>query len=330
MTLKVLFVCKSRGVYSNGRFGLWNSATFVVTALKDIGVKASLVEAIDANCLDRLVTEHKPHVVILEAIWTTPEKLKELTKLHPAVRFVVRVHSKMTFLATEGTAIDWLASFAKIPGVFIAGNNFEFVRDMGRVGIPCVYMPNMYTPPYRFQHSPRNDGFFHIGCFGAPRPMKNQLAQAVAAIIFGDEMNLKIAFHINSNAVDPGAICVVKNLRALFEQHPTHELIEHDWVEHETFCRLVATMHVGMQVSLSETFNIVSADFVWQDVPVVVSKEISFINWGCRCDNDTNQMIGALKTAYYGKMAGLQKLDLRALTAFNKESLQAWQIALGL
>jgi hypothetical protein len=37
-------------------------------------------------------------------------------------------------------------------------------------------------------------------------------------------------------------------------------------------------MDLGLQVSLSETYNIVTADLVNQGVPVITSKEISFIN----------------------------------------------------
>lgn len=36
-------------------------------------------------------------------------------------------------------------------------------------------------------------------------------------------------------------------------------------------------MDLGMQVSFSETFNIVAADMISQDVPVVVSNEIEFV-----------------------------------------------------
>jgi hypothetical protein len=324
----VLFVCKSRGVYCQGTFGLWNSAAFVASSLRTADIDARVTDAVDANCLDRIIVAYRPQAIILEAIWVTPDKLRELTLLHPSVRFVVRVHSKATFLATEGTAMLWLTEFARIPGVVIAGNNEEFVEDLTRVGIPCVFLPNIYTPPYQFKPRPRYDGFLNIGCFGAPRPMKNQLAQAMAAIIFGNQNQERIAFHINTSFSDPGTEGVVKNLRGLFGSTTQHRLVEHGWQEHRGFCQLVATMDLGMQVSLSESFNIVSADFVWQGVPIVASQEIKFVNRFCRSGNDTTQMLRALRNAYYGRYLSLNKLDKLQLATLNHNSLQAWLAAL--
>lgn len=37
-------------------------------------------------------------------------------------------------------------------------------------------------------------------------------------------------------------------------------------------------MDMGMQVSMSETFNIVAADFVANEIPIVVSEEITFVD----------------------------------------------------
>ena len=44
------------------------------------------------------------------------------------------------------------------------------------------------------------------------------------------------------------------------------------------FIYLVSKMDIGLQVSLSETYNIVTADFVNQEVPVITSKEIPFVS----------------------------------------------------
>lgn len=49
-------------------------------------------------------------------------------------------------------------------------------------------------------------------------------------------------------------------------------------MDHDEFVKVVASMDICLQVSLSETFNIVTADAVVNDIPVVVSKEIKWIN----------------------------------------------------
>ena len=68
------------------------------------------------------------------------------------------------------------------------------------------------------------------------------------------------------------------NSVSLFKNNPKHELVEYDWLTHDDFIDVVQSMDLGMQVSFTETFNIVTADFVNNNIPVVVSKEIPWVN----------------------------------------------------
>src|SRR6202043_1892147 len=88
--------------------GLRTSAQFVVDMLLSEGHRAKLVEAVDGNSIDRLVSQNNPTRVVLEAIWVTPDKLAQLIKLHPKVRWTVRIHSEISFLANEGMAFAWI------------------------------------------------------------------------------------------------------------------------------------------------------------------------------------------------------------------------------
>ena len=67
---------------------------------------------------------------------------------------------------------------------------------------------------------------------------------------------------------------VLKNLRALFNFSAPHQLVEHPWYSHVELLGVLRTMDLGMQVSLSETFNIMAADMVAAGLPVVVSDQI--------------------------------------------------------
>jgi Ni,Fe-hydrogenase I small subunit len=89
--------------------------------------------------------------------------------------------------------------------------------------------------------------------------------------------NLKLRLHINTARVEQKGENVLKNLRALFVD-TRHELVEHAWLKHEDFVKLVGTMDICLQVSISETYNIVAADVVNQRVPVVTTDEIPFVN----------------------------------------------------
>ena len=88
------------------------------------GIEAALQVVIDGNDIDRYVHKLKPSVVILEAIWCPPYKLVELQKLYPKIKWVVRLHSGISFLANEGMAFSWLHEYVKIPNVTVFGRKF--------------------------------------------------------------------------------------------------------------------------------------------------------------------------------------------------------------
>ena len=87
---KVLFILKRREDF-NAKIhshvglstGLYNSASFVHDTLGELGIESNLEVAIDNNCIDRLVTKHRPTHAIIEALWVVPSKFVILQKLHP-------------------------------------------------------------------------------------------------------------------------------------------------------------------------------------------------------------------------------------------------------
>jgi hypothetical protein len=56
-------------------------------------------------------------------------------------------------------------------------------------------------------------------------------------------------------------------------------------------------MDICLQVSLSETYNIVIADAVNQNIPVVTTTEIPFVNYfsKVKSNKDVNKIISAIK-----------------------------------
>jgi hypothetical protein len=294
--IRVLFITKRGQIYSkeysSGEYvlssGLRNSAQFVVDALIANGLEAKLAQVVDNNDIDREVTHYKPSHVMIEALWVIPEKFEILHRLHPTVQWVIRLHSEIPFLAQEGMAMDWLCRYLDYPNVLIAFNSIRTRDDFRRlltakygeeaVTARTLYLPNCYDVLPIVEPVPKPDAGIavDIGCFGAIRPLKNQLLQAVAAIVFADSRGLRLRFHINCTRVEQKGDPVLNNLGALFK-HSSHELIQHEWHAHSDFLAIVRTMDVGLQVSFTETFNIVSADFASLGVPVVVSNEIPWV-----------------------------------------------------
>lgn len=272
--------------------GLFNSATFMVDMLNTNGVDARLEIAIDNNCIDRFVTKHRPTHVIIEALWVVPSKFPILTKLHPKVNWIIRVHSEMPFLAGEGMAMNWLGDYSQDPHISIAINAPRMLDQIRmflqlkngwtdeKANEKVFYLPNFYPQEYKTKEYQLNKEYIDIGCFGAVRPLKNHMLQAFAAIKFAETIGKKLHFHINVGRVEMKGEPVMNNLRALFEHlyERGHKLIANDWTPREGFLELCGKMDIGLQVSFSETFNIVGADVISQGVPLVGSIEIPWID----------------------------------------------------
>ena len=69
-------------------------------------------------------------------------------------------------------------------------------------------------------------------------------------------------------------------------------------MSHEDFMEVVKAMDVGMQASFSESFNIVSADFVAMGVPIAGSLDIEWLSSFCKADpNSIDDIKSAMKWA---------------------------------
>lgn len=303
MKNKVLFILKRREDYNPEKHnpkglstGLYNSAMFMVDMLHSSNVDTCIEVAIDNNCIDRLVTKHRPTHVIIEALWVVPEKFYVLSKLHPNVKWIVRLHSETPFIAGEGIAIDWVGDYLDLPNVVVAVNAPRILTEVKEFAMSkrfwhksaldkkIIYLPNFYPNDYKIKDHQLNKYWIDVACFGAVRPLKNHLLQALAALKFANIIGKQLRFHINGGRIESKGDAVMSNLRAMFEHlsDSGHQLIIHEWAPREKFLDICASMDIGLQCSLSETFNIVSADLISQGVPVVGSKEIP---WACRLFN---------------------------------------------
>jgi hypothetical protein len=338
---RLLFICKKRYNYDEpygygASYGLLNSCRFLCNALNDMGVEAKLVEIFDNNGIDKEVHHYKPTHVFIEALWVVPEKFPVLIALYPHIHWNVRIHSNTPFLANEGMAIDWIEKYAKLQKKYhqfhIAPNSLRMVEDLQlSLGIKTKYAPNIYQPhrkcdEERHEKIHKHEGeILHIGCFGAIRPMKNQLIQAMAAITFANELGKPLHFHINYSRIETNGSSVYRNLVALFKG-TQHKLIHHDWMLHEHFLKLIDQMDLGLQVSLSETFNIVAADFVYLKVPIVASSEIEWMNCLYKANpTHLKDIVAHMWKAWLGRKVKLQVLNNWGLDHYNNEAREVWR-----
>lgn len=332
---RLLFILKKRegywGSYSMSS-GLLNSCTFVVNMLRRHGVHAKLVEVNDNNDIDREVTLFHPTHVIIEAFWVVPDKFDVLRRLHPLVHWIVRNHSETPFLANEGVAFCWIADYLR-RSIEVMCNSPRAITDLREAAKAwglndrlVTHGPNYY-PIERLtetgDHIPGSG--IDVGCFGAIRPLKNHLGQAIAAATFGRRRREHVRFHVNASRVEGGGDPILKNLRTFFADCVDAELVEHGWVSHAQFIELIAEMDVVTQVSFSETFNIVAADAVSQGVPVVVSAEVPWIGAYAHAEpTDPSSIIEVLQRIWNTPRVPLISHQWRDLSEYDRNSAHVW------
>lgn len=360
---RILFILKQRmpGPYdswshsSDGKpmpSGLSVSVEMLSVGLTKLDIDHKIVQVVDNNCIDREVSVYKPTHVIIEAFWVVPAKFDVLRPLHPNVTWIVRNHSKMDFLSHEGGMTGWALEYIR-KGIVLACNSMSAVEAFRALAISSdsdprhvIYLPNYYDIPkprhrfcmwlwelFRFfgilGRTPRlkDRHSWNVGCYGAVRPLKNHLNQAIGAIYAADSLGFKLRFHINSTRVEGKAEPILRTMQVLFSQHPQHELVEDSWKEHRTFLADVAKLDVMTQVSLSETFNIVAADAISQNVPVLGSEEIPFLPNESTVDPRRPEAIGkALVRTWLASGNGmLQKLQRWYLYCYGQKTLKVWK-----
>lgn len=334
--MKVLILTKrgsSYGGYHQGtRSGLYYSCQYVVDMLNhQDGIHAKLVDVVDNNDIDREVHEYRPDVVILEALWVVPEKFDVLKRLHPHVTWIVRIHSELPFLTYEGVAMDWITGYLA-HGVYVAFNSERTAQDTRcrYAGEPekaarILWLPNYYpTVGHRFgKHGCGVAGHLWVGCFGAIRPMKNQLAQAYAAITLAEERGDQLRFVINASRVETNGAPVLKNIRGLFaDAGPQFKLMELPWLDRPEFLDFCTKMDLGMQVSMSESYNLVAANLIGMGVPVVTSHAVRFVHPYFQADpGNVRDMVTKAKRAL---AFGFLNWNARRLNATSRKAVRQW------
>ena len=307
--------------------------------LSDYGLHSHLAVVNDNNDIDREVTKHKPTHVIIEALWVVPGKFKILTQLHPNVKWIIRLHSNLPFIANEGMAMDWIPDYLQYKNLHVAVNSLEMLDsirlyigvkmnfwDKDQIENKVIYLPNYYPKTHTHKDHNKNKNHIDIGCFGAIRPLKNQLVQAMAAIEFAEKNGKELHFHINTGRIEGKGDAILHNLEHLFHKLRLrgHKLIKHEWVPRELFLELCGDMDIGLQVSFSETFNIVGADLISNGTPLVGSKEIPWSSSMFNADpTNAKEITKKLQLAYRYPKLNVRR-NRKLLDKYVDKSKSVW------
>src|ERR1700733_10580929 len=182
------------GVSHTGlRVSCLNTAKVLVNAGLDVLV-VPIVSAfanpkIPGQNLDELIQQYSPTHVVTAAFWEPIPDVSALSLKYPYVQFDVNCHSNIAFLQVEPKGISILRQLVDLEmsstNFHVSGNSHNFVAAVtGSWKSPCAYLPNLYyldgtTPTSQPLYA---GGTLRIGCFGAPRPMKNLTVAAWAAL----------------------------------------------------------------------------------------------------------------------------------------------------
>lgn len=262
------------------------------------------------------ISNFKPKKVVFETLWLSDENMADLRKKHPKVEFFIHIHSNLPFLACEGAAFNKISEVKK--------HGFKLIFNNKRAA-DCfdgsVFLPNIYSKKYYNRINRPDDEFVNVICAGSLRPMKNHVSQAMAAIIYAQSIGKKLRFYCNLGRSEGGDE-VRSALTGLFFYFSNgHELISLEWMEHVDFIEYLKNMDIGLQVSMSESFNIVAADYTAAGLPMVVSDEVEWADDNCKAPTGDPMAIASVMARCSESVI----YNRRNLTLASAEAINLWR-----
>lgn len=258
------------------------------------------------------IQRFNPKKIVFEALWASQHDISTLKAKYPRIKIYLHLHSNIPFLACEGYAMAKILESQRL-GVGIICNDSRAAASLGGICLPNIYHTKTEAPERQSNED------LNVIIAGSMRPMKNHLIQAIAAIRYAESIDKKLRLHVNMGRSEGGGE-VAANFKYLFMMHYGHELISIPWMDHGDFIRFLSTMDIGLQVSMSESFNIVAADYAYAHLPMVVSSEVRWAADECKADPGCSDDI--MEKMAQSSDWTLKNLD--GLEAHNFEAKKLW------
>lgn len=295
--MRVIFAYKNFASFKGiSHIGLGVAGQNTAKVLNENEIIAEVWPIVDSNNLRQLLNlEKQKHLqdpyyskvthVVISAPWIETHALMSLCQRFPGIQFSVNCHSNVGFLQADPNGMRLVREGLELEMVThnfnIAANSKKMAKWIeDAYGSPCAYLPNLY-----FLHHLANRHRVHwhlgtpirIGCFGAIRPQKNLASAVAAAVEISHQFKTKAEVWISSGRTEGGATTVLNTVREMCRNLPNIELKEAGWHTWPSFRRLVGSMHLLLQPSHTESFNLVTADGVAEGVPSVVGEAITWV-----------------------------------------------------
>ena len=327
----VVFVYKNFGAMCGySHIGLGVSAINISKSLVAKGIRSEVWPILTPEDLQKklLAVEGVTHIVI-GAVWIPTQKLALMCMQFPQITFAVNCHSNIGFLQAEPGAIKLMREALDLEqgthNFHAAGNSHRFcdwVKDA--YNLPCTNLPNLYyLDEHAKGHSPVwNGGVLRIGVFGATRVQKNFTSAVAAAIEIAHQTKAVTEIWMNSNRNEGGNV-VKQAAIELSKNIPGVSLQFYPWSTWPEFRRFVRSMHLLLQPSYTETFNMVTADGAAEGVPSVVSSAIEWAPHHWKADVDDSLAIAQVGRRLISD-PNASRDGLRSLIAHNVSSFISW------
>jgi hypothetical protein len=314
--------------------GLGVSAINTAKVLHDKGYHVEVWPILDGNHLRQQLNVHKndadpvTHVVV-SAPFIDSHGWMQISRMFPRIKFAMNCHSNVAFLQADRNGVrlirDCMDLQTASTNFDVAGNSQKFVEWMlDAYNHVTQYLPNLYHLENVVIDKPLWDGgTLRVGCFGATRPLKNIMSAVGAAIEIAFQKKTKTEIWLSGGRTEGGGNTILEAAKQLVRGIPEISLVSNNWESWPAFRRTVGFMHLLLQPSFTESFNMVTADGISQGVPSVVSDAIDWAPKYWMAETDDVFDIAHTGRALLGDRHAARQ-GLEALNRHNSLGAAAW------
>ena len=335
--MRVLICYKNFGAFQGvSHIGLGVAAMNISKTLNHAGIETEVLPLKEEADLRKYLnlSKDRPYThVVASAPWISTAMFSQLSAMFPRTRFAMNCHSNVGFLQADSRGIELLREQISletgVSNFHVAANSkrlCEFIQEA--YGDPCLYLPNLYYLDHLQRHSrpgfSQTGGVLRIGIFGATRTLKNILSSVGAALIISRNLKAQTEIWISTGREDgPEVGRILRAAKALVAGVPGVELKSTPWSSWPQFRKYVGSMHLLLQPSYTESFNMVTADGAHEGVPSVVSSAVTWAPTEWQADvDDVDSIARAGMALIHDPRASVNGLN--ALRKHNQTSIAAW------
>jgi hypothetical protein len=311
--------------------GLGVAAINTAKVLRRDGIVTDVWPILSAADLRARLKAKPVEQVIISAPWIPTVELQDLANQFSDTNFAVVCHSNVGFLQADPNGVKLVRETLELEmathNVRLGGNSRRFCDWIeSTFGGHCYYLPNLYYldgQPNR-QRSFCGGGTLRIGVFGAVRPLKNLMSSAGAALEISRRLRVPLELWISGGRAEGGGETVFAAVKQMLTGLPNVELKLNGWQSWPNFRKTVGHMHLLLQPSYTESFNMVTADGTAEGVASVVSEAIDWAPDDWKADVDDVLDIARVGRRLLCDSSAAEE-GLRALKDYVAEGIRSYR-----